>query len=199
MKSTNRRCSYCKKKVASQDAIIGGLRAFCSYPHLQAFMQSAQGKKVVQKVQREELRNVRERHKGKPEYLKEAQAAFNKYIRVRDQGKPCISCGVTPESYYGGGVDAGHYLARGSQKGTQKRFDTRNCHAQCKRCNRYLAGAVADFRVGLEQRYGKEYVEALEQSEGQGPYSIDYLKRIKDVFTRKAKLYNKIRNRFDII
>lgn len=199
MKSTNRRCSHCRKKIATDDAIIGGLRAFCSYDHLQQFMQSSKGKNLREVSARKELREVREKQKTKSDYTKEAQAAFNKYIRTRDEGKPCISCGNTPESFYGGGVDAGHYLARGSQKGTQKRFDTRNCHAQCKRCNRYLAGAVADFRVGLEQRYGKLYVEALEQSEGQGPYSIDYLKRIKSIFTRKAKLYNRLRNRFDII
>lgn len=192
MKSTNRRCSHCRKKV-SGDAIIGGLRAFCSFEHLHEFMKSDAGKKAAKKVHRHELRDVRERHKTKSDYTKEAQAAFNLYIRTRDAGKPCISCGSMPESYYGGGIDAGHFLARGSQKGTHKRFDTRNCHAQCKRCNRYLAGAVADFRDGLLARYGQDFVERLEQCDGQGPYSVDYLKRIKSIFTRRAKLYERLR------
>ena len=197
MKSTNRRCSHCRKKITTEDAIIGGLRAFCSYSHLQEFMQSSKGKKARELSVRKELREVREKYKSKGEYIKEAQAAFNKYIRVRDQGKPCISCGNMPESYYGGGVDAGHWRSRGSAP--HLRYHVLNCWAQCKRCNRYLSGASSEYRRELINRIGKERVEALEADQTERRFDIEYLKRVKDIFTRRAKIYNKIRKRFDIV
>lgn len=197
MKSTNRRCSYCRKKITTEDAIIGGLRAFCSYDHLQKFMQSSKGKKARELSVRKELREVREKYKSKGEYIKEAQAAFNKYIRVRDQGKPCISCGNMPESYYGGGTDAGHWRSRGSAP--HLRYHTLNCWSQCKRCNRYLSGASTEYRKELINRIGKERVEALEADQTERRFDIEYLKRVKDIFTRRAKIYNKIRKRFDIV
>ena len=197
MKSTNRRCSHCRKKITTEDAIIGGLRAFCSYSHLQEFMQSSKGKKARELSVRKELREVREKYKSKGEYIKEAQAAFNKYIRVRDQGKPCISCGNMPESYYGGGTDAGHWRSRGSAP--HLRYHTLNCWSQCKRCNRYLSGASTEYRRELINRIGKERVEALEADQTERRFDIEYLKRVKDIFTRRAKIYNKIRKRFDIV
>lgn len=195
MKSTNRRCSHCRKKITTEEAIIGGLRAFCSYDHLQQFMQGSTGQKIKKlsskKEARTELREVRQKHKTKSDHKKEAQSAFNAYIRARDEGKPCISCGNMPESYYGGGVDAGHYRSRGSAP--QCSFNLYNVHAQCKRCNRYLSGNVTEYRKGLVQRIGLDKVEALENDEEIRRFDVAYYQRIKSIFTRKKKLLERLR------
>lgn len=195
LRSTNRRCSHCRRKVPADSAYIGGLRAFCSYEHLNEFMQSAKGREVVQKQQRSQLKEVRDRHKTLGWYMKQAQAAFNRYIRLRDAGRygSCISCGNKPETVYGGGADSGHYLSRGSRKGHFHRFNLKNAHLQCVRCNRYRGGAVADFRDGLIKRYGIEYVEALESDDRQLTYTKEYLTRIEKIFKRRAKLYERLR------
>lgn len=190
MKSTNRKCSYCKKKILSQDAIIGGLRAFCSYDHLNLFMQSERGKQVVKKAQREELREVRKKAKTISDYKREAQAAFNAYIRIRDQAKPCISCGNNPESVYGGGVDAGHYRSRGASP--HLAFHLLNCHAQCKKCNRYLSGNVSEYRKGLRNRIGDERLEQLETTEFEFRPSKEYLERVKKIFNKRARIYKRL-------
>ena len=175
--------------------MVGGLRAFCSYDHLALFMKGSTGQKIKKLSARKELRDIREKHKTKSDYMKEAQAAFNKYIRTRDAGKPCISCGTMPESFYGGGTDAGHYRSRGSAP--HLKFHTSNCHAQCKRCNRYLSGSITEYRKGLVERIGLDKVEALEQDQEVRRFDTEYLKRIKDIFSRRARLYERLNNKMN--
>ncbi|MDG6334342.1 recombination protein NinG, partial [Glaesserella parasuis] len=51
--------------------------------------------KAIEKRNREErakIKATRERLKSRSEWLKDAQAVFNEYIRLRDKDEPCISC-----------------------------------------------------------------------------------------------------------
>lgn len=128
----------------------------------------------------------REKLKTKSDWTKEAQIEFNKYVRVRDAGKACISCGADcSATSIGGSGDAGHFRSRGSAP--HLRFDERNCHLQCKKCNRYLSGNVVNFRVGLIQRIGLQAVEQLEADQSPRHYSIDDLKEIKAKYKALAK------------
>ena len=128
----------------------------------------------------------REKLKTKGEYIKEAQSAFNKYVRLRDAGKGCVSCesdcGSTSP---GGSGDAGHFRSRGSAP--HLRFDERNVHLQCKRCNRYLSGNVANYRIGLIERIGQSALDELEADQTSRNYTIDDLKNIKAIYTAKCK------------
>ena len=73
--------------------------------------------------------------KPQPKWLKETQLAFNRYIRARDKGKPCISCGVQySEGSFGSKFDCGHYRSTGAA--SHLRFNTHNAAGQCVRCNR---------------------------------------------------------------
>lgn len=197
MNSTNRRCSYCKKKIKVEDALIGGLRAFCSFEHLKAFSASDSGKRSIdssiKKESNRELQNRREKLKTRGQWMREAQAAFNAYVRYRDRNNGCISCGKKHYGdQYGGNVDAGHYLSRGSGKGSPLRFHLWNTHLQCVKCNRYKSGAVADYRVGLIWKIGHEKVEWLENNDFHPEFSIAYLKRVRDIFRKKLKTKMKI-------
>jgi hypothetical protein len=58
--------------------------------------------------------------------------------------------------------------------------------AQCVRENRDLGGAAGKFRIGLIARIGVEKVEALESMQGPAKFTIEYLKRLKRVFAKKA-------------
>ena len=129
---------------------------------------------------------LREKLKTKSEWMREAQTAFNQFIRLRDQlaGHPCISSGQ-PLDWSGNNVDAGHYRSRGSAP--HLRFDERNCHAQAKRENRYLSGNAVDYRVGLIARIGLEAVESLEADQTPKKYTIAELKAIKAHYVAKLK------------
>lgn len=124
--------------------------------------------------------------KTRSDWLKEAQVAFNAFIRERDRlaGRPCISSGK-PLDWSGNGVDAGHYRSVGSAP--HLRFDERNCHAQSKQDNRYGAGRAVDYRVGLIARIGLEAVEALEADQTPRKWTIDELKAIKATYKAKLK------------
>ncbi|MFZ6773056.1 recombination protein NinG [Undibacterium sp. SXout7W] len=125
--------------------------------------------------------------KSLKEWIAEAQVVFNRYIRARDNGLPCICCGQLPksDSIMGGSWDAGHYRSRGSAG--HLRFNEDNCHAQLKQCNRYGAGRAVDYRIGLIARIGLERVEALESNNAVHKWTIAELQRIKFLYQQKLK------------
>ena len=129
---------------------------------------------------------ARESIKTRSEWLREAQNAFNAFIRERDKNKSCISCGAHLQAgVVGGGFDAGHYRSVGASPNL--RFNEHNVHGQCKKCNRYLAGNVANFRIGLCNRYGTDYVENLESDNEPKKYTVEELKDIKSLYKSKLK------------
>lgn len=142
--------------------------------------------KAITKQKRQDLQERREKLKTKGDHLREAQAAFNAYIRERDRlaGYACISSG-RPLDWNGNAVDAGHYRSTGAAP--HLRFDENNCHAQSKHDNRYLSGNVAEYRLGLIQRIGLAAVEALEADQAPRRYTIEDLQAIKALYRQKLK------------
>lgn len=142
--------------------------------------------KAITKQKRQDLQERRERLKTKGDHLREAQAAFNAYIRERDRlaGYACISSG-RPLDWNGNAVDAGHYRSTGAAP--HLRFDENNCHAQSKHDNRYLSGNVAEYRLGLIQRIGLSAVEELEADQAPRRYTIEDLKAIKALYRQKLR------------
>ena len=188
MQPSSRRCKQCRKKVPADSAFVSQLRAFCSFDCLQGFTQSERGRKTIEKSYRAETKDRKEKLKTKSDYLKEAQVAFNAYVRARDKDEACISCdNYVLDDQIGGGWDAGHYRSTGSSP--HLRFHLHNCHKQCVKCNRYLSGNVTEYRKGLIRKIGIEKVEALEtMNEVQSQrFSVEYLKRIKRIFTKKKQ------------
>jgi hypothetical protein len=188
MKSANRRCKQCRKKVPAESAFVTQLRAFCSFECLTQFTKSECGKKTIIKSRKADTRERKQKLKTKSDYLKEAQAAFNAYVRARDKDDACISCGnYVLDDQIGGGWDAGHYRSTGSAP--HLRFNLHNCHKQCVKCNRFLSGNVAEYRKGLINKIGIEKVDALEAMnavENIGKKE-EYLIRIKKIFTKKKQ------------
>ncbi|WP_286913256.1 MULTISPECIES: recombination protein NinG [unclassified Pseudomonas] len=142
--------------------------------------------KAITKQARQDLQARREKLKSKGDHLREAQQAFNAYIRERDRlaGYRCISSGRALD-WNGNAVDAGHYRSTGAAP--HLRFDENNCHAQSKHDNRYLSGNVADYRIGLIERIGLEAVEALERDHSVRRYTIADLQAIKALYRQKLK------------
>ena len=142
---------------------------------------------VTRKAEKAATRNAKEAMKTKPQLLVEAQIEFNKYIRARDAGKPCICCGKTPQSeaLTGGEWDAGHYRSRGACP--ELAFDERNCHAQLKRCNR-RAWDVAGYRANLIDRIGLSEVVSLEGPHPPRKDTRDDLRTVRDTYRAKARM-----------
>jgi hypothetical protein len=89
-----------------------------------------------------------------PKLIKDTQQVFNKYVRTRDQGLVCISCGKDNAN------QAGHYFP---VKGfSALRFHEWNVNLQCAGCNMYLHGNMGLYRVGLVNKIGESAVNELE-------------------------------------
>ena len=151
--------------------------------------------KEAEKAGRKRRQEKRESLKSKSQWDKEAQSAFNRYIRIRDVGKECVSCGnpLLGKSNYltGSAIDASHYRSRGAA--SHLKFNVFNVHSACTRCNRQLSGNAVEYRIRLIERIGQERVERLESDNEPRRFDIPYLQRIKSIFTRKARALEKRR------
>jgi len=174
MRST--KCRICRKPAIP-------FKQFCS-PECGAEL----GLRLIEKSKRAEAKNVRkadkerkEKLKTRADWMREAQVAFNAFIRQRDEGLPCISCRRLNESK----KNAGHYLSVGSHP--HLRFNENNCHLQCEYCNTYKSGNQAAYRIKLIKKIGLEEVEKLECDNTIQKWTIDEIKSIKELYKVKLK------------
>ena len=138
-----------------------------------------------QKKARREYREAKERIKTRSQWLKEAQISFNAYIRARDAGKPCVSCGSTT-----GKRNASHYRSVGAC--SELRFCEINVHVACEKCNSWLSGNITEYRIALV-KMGID-LDWLEGKHEPLHLTIDDIKEIKARYTRLAReLTNAIR------
>lgn len=116
------------------------------------------------------------------DYIKLAQQVFNKYIRLRDKDKPCISCGKK----INGVEHASHYLSAGGHSNV--RFHEDNVWTSCYKCNVMLSGNQIEYRKQLINKIGVERVEWLEENGSkEKKYSIEELKEIIKIYKAKCK------------
>ncbi len=189
MKSKTRRCAHCKTKCDSDATIQSQLRSFCSYECLKSFSDAK-----TQKDCKKAVKELRMRHKTRSDHIREAQTAFNAYIRFRDKNKPCISCGRwTGERSYGGNWDCSHYRSVGSAP--HLRFHQWNAHKSCVKCNRWLSGNINDYRVALIWRIGQPKVDFIESCQEWTEITAEYAQRIKRIFRKKKRIKEKIINK----
>lgn len=177
-RQTTAKCKICKavfEKRSTQHVCCSLQCAIENSDRIKAKREAADKRERIEKL------------KTATDYRKEAQTAFNAYVRARDEGLPCISCGRTSvaDHHTGGSWDCGHYRSTGAAP--HLRFDERNAHKQCKRCNRDLAGNVVEYRKGLARRIGLTAVEALECDQAPRKYSADELKALRDLYRAKLR------------
>lgn len=139
--------------------------------------------KLRAKAARAKKRIILDKMKTKGQHLGELQKIFNAYIRKRDKGKPCISCGTTKDVQYA----AGHYFTVGSYPAL--RFDEDNVHLQCNRfCNLEKSGNVAEYSINLPLRIGAERFEALKARRSQALHlSIPEIEELKKHYKLRIK------------
>ena len=167
-----RKCKHCREKYTP----VRPLQTACSPDCAIALMESAK-----KKAQRIKDAKRRDELKSRGELARDAQTAFNKYIRLRDGNDPCISCG----RYHEGQYHAGHYLSVGARP--ELRFEELNVHKQCAPCNNHLSGNIVNYRRNLIEKIGVEKVEWLEGKHEQKKYSKEDLREIRKVYLLKLK------------
>jgi hypothetical protein len=118
------------------------------------------------------------------DWLKITQTHFNNFIRKRDKGLPCISCGRELKQ---GNIDSGHYFSSGGHYNV--RFDELNVHAQCSRpCNKDKSGDLINYRKGLINKIGLcEFNKLEERSNLTRKFTIEEVKEIAEIYKQKIK------------
>jgi hypothetical protein len=151
-----RKCRMCPTVFIPQRS----MQFACSPKCGQAWAEKLKAQKAAKalKAERKSMKERAEKAKTRGQHLKELQTAFNQWIRARDAGLPCISCG-RPASWHGQ-WDAGHYRSVGSNPAS--RFDPLNVNKQCGPCTVHLSGNLIAYRAGLVKKIGLPEVERLE-------------------------------------
>jgi hypothetical protein len=176
----------CGNKFTPYSSIQTWCSTSCGYAISQA--KEASNKKKADKAFKQETVRRKKALKSRSDWLREAQAAFNAFIRQRDAKLPCISCGAlkSGKSYIGcGGVHAGHYRSVGANR--ELRFEELNVNNQCAKCNATLSGNLINYRIGLIKKIGLEKVEWIEGPHEIQKLNIEQIKEIKATYQKKLK------------
>lgn len=169
-----KKCKSCGKIFQPERPIQPCCSISCAI-NLANEQKSKRAKKEKVEFKRKFLANDRSHQK------KLAQKYFNRYIRLRDAGLPCIACG----RHHKGQIHASHYRSVGSQPAL--RFNELNCHAGCMPCNTHLSGNLIAYRVNLIEKIGIGWVEWLEIEHQPKKYSIEELISVKEKYLKKCK------------
>lgn len=170
-----------------------GLGKMCCYAKW--LYESDAGKvelnKALNKVQkpRLELEKAEKEHKDSKtlgKVIKQTQDVFNRYIRLRDKYKPCISSNEPWRIDF----EAGHYYS--VKQYNYLRFDEDNVHGQSIGDNRFKEGNLKDYTINLKNRIGIEAFTALEikaeeSKRGFKRWSREELADIRKMYDEKIK------------
>lgn len=184
-----KRCPECRVMfvpVRDSQAVCGEIE--CAIAHGQSEKGRAIAGKALAEVGRREIKVRKEKLKTRADHLREAQAAVNEYVRLRDAHLPCISCDSTPNDndlMTGSRWDAGHYRSVGACP--ELRFEPLNIHRQCVKCNRNLSGNAVEYRIRLVVRIGAEKVAWLEGLHAPCKYTVEEIKAIKAKYRAKTR------------
>jgi hypothetical protein len=173
------RCKCCKDKFIPKKF----LQKYCMEKDecIKAFYTTF--KETEKKKQRKETRKEKEALKTKQDYAKELQVIFNTFIRTRDKGKPCISCGCIMDGKKG---DASHFYSVGGNPSV--RFNEDNVHLSCVYCNRDKHGNLLEYNERLPDRIGLDRYKALKETRNTPRhYTIPELIELKVIYKDKIK------------
>ena len=139
------------------------LQVVCSWKCAAAYAGTERARKAVERAKRREAQGQRLRVERAPDAARRAQATFNRWVRHRDSGLPCVSCGHPDDGTRQ--RHASHYRPVGPNPAL--RFEPDNVHASCSICNNWKSGNLTGYRAELIHRVGLERVEWLE-----GPHEL---------------------------
>lgn len=178
------KCKVCAGEYVRLRPLQKVCGPLCAMKHARAVVEKKAARE--ERAQRSQDKARLDAMRTKPELTRLAQTAFNAFIRARDAGKPCISCGnPLPADTLGGAFDCGHYRSVGSAP--HMRFIEENAHGQCKHCNRHLAGNHVAYRQGLVERIGLAAVELIEADTTTRKYTREGLIEIAKHYRAEAR------------
>ena len=191
------RCKHCREKFTTEELArrlrlhISCIDGYADAQQAKKERADAKAERMAAKVERASIKARKEAIKPRAKWLAECQAIVNKIVRLRDRHLPCCSCD-RPASW-DGQWHASHFRSVGAASAV--RFNLWNIHKACSVCNHHLSGNIAGYMPRLVEKIGPQKVEWLQQQNQIVRYEIEYLKRLKSVFNRRA---NRVAKRKEI-
>jgi hypothetical protein len=178
-----KKCRVCSRTFSP----MSSMAKVCGVPCALALTAKEKAQKAARaaKVERKSIREALEKAKTRGTHLKELQAAFNQWIRLRDAGLPCISCG----RHHQGQLHAGHYRSVGSCP--ELRFEPDNCHLQCQPCNVHLSANLIPYRANLIKKIGLARVEWIEGHHEPKKYTLTEILEMKAFYRAEVRRLKK--------
>lgn len=121
------------------------------------------------------------RSKSKKLAKAKADKYFAEYIRKRDWGKKCITCGRFDRP-----LTCGHFISRRYEA---VRYNEQNAHGQCEKCNSHEHGNQFEHSVKIDEMYGAGTAEKLRQLSlwKSGPRSQYDYEEIAEEYRKKIR------------
>ena len=172
-------CKQCKCKYEPTRPLSVVCSPKCAYEYVKTTKQKKQKEfEVVECKYNDEKKLTAS--------LLNTKTQVHAYVRKRDEGKPCISCGVP----YSKDFQCGHHYS--SNSFVTLRYNLNNLNGQCKRCNLFLEGNFDNYALNLPDRIGKESYNKLVELAGvdkqfQKVWNLENLKEIRDNIKRLNK------------
>ncbi len=182
MSHKTKSCKYCKSRhsVETGKQLPNGF--YCSFDHA-AKWANDKVEKARLLTQVRDIKKRKEKLKTKGDWMREAQTEFNKFIRLRDQGRPCISCDKPDDGTHQ--RHASHFRSCGASP--ELRFNELNVHASCAQCNSIKSGNLIEYRIRLIKKIGIKNVEYLEGPHEPLKLTLEDIKSLKQMYRDKGK------------
>lgn len=170
-----------------------GLGVGCCYPY---FILNTDAEKILlakatikATKPRKELKKAFQEKKNRnkiTDLISAVKDVCHKYIRLRDEYKPCISCNAP----YHKDHQAGHFYK--AELFSSIKFHEDNIHGQCRKCNLRKEGNESEYRVNLPYRIGQEkfdkinFLASLEKVKN-FKWDREELKKTRTYYNQKIK------------
>ena len=143
MAQANKTCPYC--------LAVGHSGFYCPKKPVKPIKSRSKQLKAVKMVSKSKKKETRS------QVVKKLDKIFSEYVRLRDDGNGCITCGtVKPWKE----MQACHYYSRGK---LPTRWHEDNVHSGCYRCNVLLKGNYTEYAIYMVNGYGIDYVKELRE------------------------------------
>lgn len=110
---------------------------------------------------------------------------FNKFIRLRDNKKTCVSCGIEVKENM---AHASHFKPANTY--SYLRFDESNVHKSCSKCNVFLSGNLNEYRIRIVDRIGEKELIRLDKPNQFKKWTAEEYNNIIDTYKQKIKQLN---------
>lgn len=158
----------------------------CCSPGCAMAYSKAKDVKIVAKEWSKEKKERKEAIMSHSEWLKILQAVFNAYIRERDKGRECVSCGCKVDKGH-----ASHMFSVGSHP--NMRFNEDNVHLSCIECNLHKHGFLIGYMLRLPDRIGKERFDKLIEDSKKTVLKLS-IPEIKEMIQKYKLLTKQLKN-----